>query len=440
MAGSKKITGLTQKEAAKALERYGWNELKKKRRLTGMAVFLRQFTNFIVWILVAATIISYSIGEVLNFWVINFIIVFVVVMGFLQEYKAERAMEALKKIVKPVTNVIRDGQLITIDAKEVVPGDILVLEVGDDIPADAELIEEIGLRTDESTLTGESVPVDKKKGDMIFAGTQAVNGKCKAHVTETGMKTKLGNIASLIQEKEEPTPLQIRMDHLGKFLAIIALGASVVILGIGIFRGASLLQMLIVALALAVAAVPEGLPLTMTLALSFGMHKMAKKNAIIRRMMAVETLGSTTMICTDKTGTLTKNEMTVQKLYVDDQIIKVTGAGYKPEGTFHLNHGNGKKRHPGWDDLFRAAILCNNANLIESGNRWVPVGDPTEVALITLGGKAGLKKDRLEKQFKRVEEILFTPARKMMTTIHQHEDGFLIASKGAPEEILKHCK
>lgn len=439
MVQSKKIIGLTTKEAAKALERYGLNELKKERRFTGMAVLLRQFMNFIVWILIAASIISYGIGEVINFWVINFIIVFVVAMGFLQEFKAERAMEALKRIVKPVTTVIRDGQKMTIEAKEVVPGDILALEVGDDIPADAELIEEIGLRTDESTLTGESVPVEKAKGDMIFAGTQAVNGKGMARVTGTGMKTKLGNIASLIQEKEEPTPLQMRMNQLGKFLAMIALGASVLILGIGIFRGASPLQMMIVALALAVAAVPEGLPLTMTLSLSFGMHKMAKKNAIIRRMMAVETLGSTTIICTDKTGTLTKNEMTVQKLYVDDQIIGVTGAGYKPEGSFYLNHGNGKKKHPEWDDLFKVAILCNNANLFETGKRWEPVGDPTEVSLITLGGKADFKKDRLEKQYKRVEEILFTPARKMMTTIHQHGDEFLIASKGAPEEILNHC-
>ena len=277
MPKPKRTTGLTGKEAIKALEKHGYNELKKKISFTGLAVFLRQFANFIVWILVAAAVISYGIGEVINFWVINFIIVFVVVMGFLQEYKAERAMEALKRIVKPVTTVIRDGYLMTIEAREVVPGDILSLEIGDDIPADAEVIEETALKTDESTLTGESVSVEKEKGQTIFAGTQIVNGKCTARVTATGMKTELGNIAALIQEKEEPTPLQMRMSQLGKFLAIIALGVSVVILGIGVFRGASLLEMLIVALALAVAAVPEGLPLTMTLALSFGMNKMAKK-------------------------------------------------------------------------------------------------------------------------------------------------------------------
>ena len=439
MTKAKKTTGLTGKEAIKALEKHGYNELKKKISFTGLVVFLRQFASFIVWILVAAAVISYGIGEVINFWVINFIIVFVVVMGFLQEFKAERAMEALKRIVKPIATVIRDGHLMSIEAREVVPGDILSLEIGDDIPADAEVIEETGLKTDESTLTGESISVEKKKGQTIFAGTQIVNGKCTARVTATGMKTELGNIAALIQEKEEPTPLQIQMSQLGKFLAIIALGVSVVILGIGVFRGASPVEMLIVALALAVAAVPEGLPLTMTLALSFGMNKMAKKNVVIRRMMAVETLGSTTMICSDKTGTLTKNEMTVQKVYVNGMDIAVSGVGYKPQGFFQFN-GKAIKKSPELADLFRVGILCNNANLLEIGRRWAPVGDPTEVALITLGGKAGFKKDKLDKQYKRVQEILFSSARKMMTTIHQHGDGFLIASKGAPEEILEHCK
>ena len=439
MAKTKKTIGLTSKQAVKALEQHGLNELKRQRGISGLRVFLRQFTNFIVWILVIAAVISYGIGEVINFWVILFIIAFVIVMGFMQEYKAERAMEALKKIVKPLTTVIRDGHVMTIEAKEVVPGDILVLEVGDNIPADAEVAEEVALKTDESTLTGESVPVVKEKGESIFAGTQIVNGRCKARVIATGMKTELGKIASMIQEREEPTPLQERMDQLGKFLALIALGASILILGIGIFRGASPLEMMIVALALAVAAVPEGLPLTMTLALSFGMNRMAKKNAIVRRMMAVETLGSTTMICSDKTGTITKNEMTVQQLYINGQIITVTGVGYRPHGEFRLDSKSVRKNSK-WADLFRVAVLCNNANLIEAGRRWEPVGDPTEVALLTLGGKADFWREKVEHQYKRVEEILFSSSRKMMTTIHQHEEEFLMASKGAPEEILDHCK
>jgi len=439
MPSSKKITGLTSKQAVKALEKFGLNELKTEYKFTALKIFLRQFTNVIVWILIIATVISYGIGEVINFWVINFIIAFVILMGFIQEYKAERSMEALRKIVEPQTTVIRDGRLMTILAKEVVPNDMLSLEVGDRVPADAEIIHSTNAEVDESMLTGESISVHKKNGDIIYAGTQIVDGRCKARVTATGMETKLGNIATLIQEIDEITPLQKRMDQLGKFLAVIAIGASVLILVLGIFRGATTTEMLIVALALAVAAVPEGLPLTMTLALSFGMHKMANKNAIVRRMMAVETLGSTTYICTDKTGTLTKNEMTVQQLFVDNQVFSVKGVGYKPVGDFYSN-GKEVKRLSMWDDFFKAGVLCNNSELLEMGrNNWEPIGDPTEVALVTLGRKAGFEKEDLEERFKRVEEILFSSTRKMMTTIHKDGQCFVIYSKGAPEEILERC-
>ena len=439
MTFSKKITGLTSEQASKALEKFGFNELSSKSQFTVLKVFLRQFVDVIVWILIIASLISYGIGEVINFWVINFIIVFVVMMGFIQEYKAERAMEALRKIVRPQANVIRNGRLMTIDAKDVVPGDILSLEVGDRVPADSELIHSMGVEVDESMLTGESISAHRENGDSIYAGTQLVNGHCQARVVATGMKTKLGDIATLIQETEEATPLQKRMDQLGKFLAVIALGASVLILLLGILRGAMPTEMLIVALALAVAAVPEGLPLTMTLALSFGMHKMAKKNAIVRKMMAVETLGSTTIICTDKTGTLTKNEMTVQKLFVDNQVVSITGAGYKPDGIFQLNNKEIKSVSK-WNEVFKASVLCNNSDLFEANhNFWEPIGNPTEVSLITLGRKAGFKKEDLEEKFKRVEEILFSSDRKMMTTIHENEGGYSVYSKGAPEEILERC-
>jgi len=439
MTFSKKITGLTSEQAAKALEKFGLNELKAKRKFTVLKVFLRQFVNVIVWILIIASLISYGIGEVINFWVINFIIVFVILMGFIQEYKAERAMEALRQIVRPQTTVIRNGRLMTIDAKDVVPEDILSLEVGDRIPADAEVMHGVNVEVDESMLTGESISVRKENGDLIYAGTQLVNGRCQARVVATGMKTKLGDIATLIQETEESTPLQKRMDQLGKFLAVIALSASIIILLLGVLRGATPTEMLIVALALAVAAVPEGLPLTMTLALSFGMHKMAKKNAIIRRMMAVETLGSITVICTDKTGTLTKNEMTVQKLFVDNQVISIKGVGYKPIGGFFMN-GQEVKSVSKWNKFFKANVLCNNSDLLElDHNLWEPIGDPTEVALITLGRKAGFKKENLEEKYKRVEEILFSSTRKMMTTIHKDEGGYSVYSKGAPEEILERC-
>ncbi|MBU1017581.1 cation-transporting P-type ATPase [Patescibacteria group bacterium] len=439
MTFSKKLTGLTSQQAARALEKFGLNELSTKREFTALKVFLRQFVDVIVWILIIASLISYGIGEVINFWVINFIIIFVVIMGFIQEYKAERAMEALRQIVRPQTTVIRNGRPMTIDAKDVVPEDILSLEVGDRVPADAELIHSTGVEVDESMLTGESISVHRENGNYIYAGTQLVNGHCQARVIATGMKTKLGDIATLIQNVEESTPLQERMDRLGRFLAMIALSASALILIIGIFRGASALEMLIVALALAVASVPVGLPLTMTIALSFGMYKMAKKNAIVRRMMAVETLGSTTVICTDKTGTLTKNEMTVQKLFADNQVISVTGVGYKPEGIFEIN-GKGIKSISKWNEIFKASVLCNNSDLFQSDhNTWEPIGDPTEVALVTLGRKAGFKKESLEEKHKRVEEILFSSARKMMTTIHKSEGSYSVYSKGAPEEILERC-
>ncbi|MBI5422106.1 HAD-IC family P-type ATPase, partial [Candidatus Peregrinibacteria bacterium] len=431
--------GLSSNEATALLERHGFNELSQKKEHVVLVVFFRQFKSVIVWILAIAAAISYGLGETVNFWVTACIVGFVILMGFLQEFKAEKAMEALKRIVQPMTTVFRDGRLHNLHAKLVVPGDLLSLETGDSIPADATVTESVALKTDESMLTGESAPVKKEPHTPVFAGTRIVQGRCMALVTATGMGTELGKIATLIQQEEGPTPLQKKMDRLGKNLALIALGASALIFALGVFRGASLFNMLVVALALAVAAVPEGLPLTMTLSLSFGMRKMAEKNAIIRRMMAVETLGSTTVICSDKTGTLTKNEMTVQRFYIPGQTIEVTGAGYKPEGLFRID-GKSQKKFPAATTLFKVVALCNNSGLSESGKgRYEPVGDPTEVALLTLAGKAGIRKEVLDRQHPRVEEILFTSDRKLMTTIHKREDGFWIATKGAPEEVLSRC-
>lgn len=438
MTESKKFSGLSSKKAAGLLKKHGYNKLKKKREWKVLKVFLRQLSNVIVWILITASVISYSIGEELNFWVINFIIAFVIIMGFFQEFKAEKIMEALRGMMKPKTTVIRDNNLMTIEVRELVPGDIVSLEMGYQVPADCEIIDVNNLEVDESQMTGESVSVHKKKKDMIHAGTQVVYGRCIARVLKTGMNTKLGKIASLVQEKEEVTPLQKRMDQLGKKLAGIALSVTSLILVIGLIKGVSMGQLLVVALALAVAAVPEGLPLTMTLALSFGMHKMAKQKAVVRRMTAVETLGSTTIICTDKTGTLTKNEMTVQNLFIDRQVINISGLGYIPEGTFKVKQ---KTIKPGkWEEFFQVAALCNNGNLREGEDGlFYPVGDPTEVALITLAEKAGFRKEQFDENNKRVEEIFFTSKRKMMTTIHKARSEYRICSKGAPEVILERC-
>lgn len=434
-------SGLTEEEAENRLEKYGFNELKEKRKITALKILLRQFSNFIVWVLFAAAMISLIVGEQLNFWVISSIIGFVIALGSVQEYKAEKAMEALKKIVEPTTTVLKDGKVREIMTRMVVPGDILLLESGNKIPADARIFEVVGLKVDESALTGESLSVEKKKGDLIFAGTQIVHGKCKALVIATGMQTELGNIAGMIQEAEEQTPLQIKMAHLAKSLAIIALVACALTFTLGLLTGAPLEGMLLIALALAVAAVPEGLPLTLTLTLAYGMHRMAGHNALIRKMLGVETLGSTTVICTDKTGTLTKNEMTVEKIFVDGGFIDTTGVGYEPDGDFYAD---GEKIDVAENDnlamLLKAAALCNNAVLEERGGKWEVVGDPTEVSLIVAAAKAGLWADDLKDEYRKINEIVFTSERKLMTTVHRKGVELIAFTKGAPEVILKKCK
>ena len=435
------MTGLSNLEVEERIKKYGYNELKEKKKVTWVKILLRQFSNILVWILFAASIISFFIGEILNFWVIIFLLFFIIFLGFIQEYKAESAMESLKKIVQPTTRVIRDGKVRKIPSREVVPGDLLILEMGDKIPADAEVTEAINLKVDESILTGESKAIEKKKGDLIFAGTQIVHGKCKAIVVATGMNTKLGKIARMIQDIEEKTPLQEKITKLGKILALIALIACAIIFIFGVVKGIPVVEILVVALALAVAAVPEGLPLALTLTLSIGMHRMAKQNAIIRKLLAVETLGSVTVICADKTGTITKNEMTVEKIFVDDKIFDVTGVGYEPKGKFLYN---GEEVDINKEEnlilLLKAVALCNNSVLEEKEGKWGIIGDPTEGALIVVATKANLWKEDLEKEYPRVREVIFTSERKMMTTIHKKDGKLLIFSKGAPEVILKKCK
>ncbi len=443
--------GLSFEDAKIRLEKYGINELEEKQKVTPLKVLLNQFADFIVWILFAAAIISLMIGETINFWVISSIIAFVVILGFIQEYKAEKAMEALKKIVEPTTKVLRNGRRKEILTNEVVPGDILLLETGSSIPADAKIFDITGLKVDEAALTGESGSVEKKEGDMVFAGTQIVHGKCKAVVTATGMQTKLGQIAGMIQEVEEKTPLQIKISDLAKSLAILALSASTLVFILGMIKGAPLGSMLIIALALAVASVPVGLPFTLTLTLAYGMHKMAKQNALIRKMLGVETLGSTTVICTDKTGTLTKNEMTVEKVYVDDTFFDITGVGYEPKGDFSVDGAKiDVAKHENLSMLLKAATLCNNAGFEESlgnlGNvekqeKWKLIGDPTEISLVVAAAKGDMWQDDLKNDYRMIEEILFTSERKLMSTVHEKsgEKCKTVFSKGAPEFLLKKC-
>ena len=433
-------TGLSEQEAQERLASYGKNELTEKKKTTALKVFLGQFVNLIVWVLAAAAVISLAIGETIDFMVIMFTIAVVIILGFIQEYRAEKAMEALKSIVQPETTVLRDKHLRKILTANVVPGDILVLETGDKVPADAFVFEVVALKIDESSLTGESVPVAKTENLDIFAGTQIVHGKCKALVTSTGMNTKIGQIAKLIQTGDEVTPLQAKITKLSLTLAFLAVLASAITFAIGIYIGAPFADMLLISLALAVAAVPEGLPLTLTITLAYGMKKMAGHNAIIRKMLAVETLGSTTIICTDKTGTLTRNEMTVEKLFVSETEVEVTGSGYIPKGDF-LKRGNSVNvtKDRTTLDLLRGITLCNNSAIEKKGEKWEVVGDPTEIALTVAAAKADLWKDELDKDYEMTEEIVFTSERKIMTTIHKTESGFISFTKGAPEFVLPQC-
>ncbi len=438
--------GLSSTEAKNRLSAYGLNELPEKKKISPIGILLSQFKNYLVLILIGAAVISSFTGETTNAYVILGIILFISVLGFVQEYKAERAMEALKKMVSPESRVVRDGTIRKIPVRELVPGDIILIEAGDRIPADARLVEAINLETVESSLTGESHPVSKsaealhenipvaERKNMVFMGTIATRGNGIAIVTGTGMNTQIGGIAQMIQAKEEEPPLKIKFNELAKQLARIVLLASFIIFIVGSLRGQDILQMLIVAAALAVAGIPEALPFIVTATLALGTQRMAKRHAIIRRLPAVETLGSATVICSDKTGTITRGEMTVRKIFTDT-IIEVTGSGYIPEGEFYRNS---VKIDPAADahlnEVLRIGMLCNNSHL-ENNEGWRIIGDPTEGALLVAAKKADIKNE----QYRRVTELPFDSERKLMSTMHMTPRGLVWLIKGAPEVMLGLC-
>ena len=439
--------GISEKEADERLKQYGLNEIKEEKRISPLKIFIEQFNSVVVWILIAATIISAFLKEYVDAIVILVIIILISVLGFFLEYRAERSIEALKKLTSLKATVIRNGQKKEIDSKHIVPGDIIVLETGDKVPADARLFEVINLQTQEAALTGESQPVKKNMDIMlekisiadmkniVFSSTIVVSGRAKAVVITTGMQTEIGKIATMMEEvKPEPTPLQKKMDDLGKLIGKVVIAIAVIIFAVAsIFQEKSLLDNLIVAVAVAVAAIPEALLAIVTMALALGTQRMLKRNVLVRRLPSVETLGSTTVICTDKTGTLTANEMTVKKLFVNGKVVEVTGTGYETKGQFLY-----KNKQIGFDEvefLLRIGALNNNAELKDSNL----IGDPTEGCLIVSAAKAGLMKEDLELEWPRVEEIEFTSERKMMTTIHKHHGEKIAFVKGAPEVVLKQC-
>ena len=442
--------GLGEEEASQRLLQYGRNRIDKASKASPLALFLSQFKNYLTIVLIFAALISVIAGENTNGYVILIIVVLVALIGFIQEYKAERAMDALREMVSSEADVIRDGKMISIPSEELVPGDVIYLEAGDRVPADGRIIEDTFLEVIEASLTGESLPVEKfsrplgeetplaDRRNLVFMGTIVTHGNCRALVTATGSSTEIGRISGLIEKEPEDPPLKRKLEQLAKRQALLVLMVSALVFFINLSRGYSIIETLITSIALAVAGVPEALPFVVTLALAYGTQGMARKNAIIRRLPAVETLGSTTVICTDKTGTLTTGQTMVREIYTY-RTVEITGSGYAPEGAFLFN---GREVNPKEEDLagvLRIGILSNNANLERANASWRIVGDPTEGALIVAAKKAGLLDD-VRKEWREILEYPFDSDRKMMTTVNRSDaQGTVVAAKGAPEVLLSRC-
>jgi len=443
--------GLSEREAEERLKKYGPNLIEKKRRLEPLKILVRQFTSFLVLLLVFATCISFFIGEFFDGLAISAIIILNASLGFFQEYRAEKAVEALKKLAAPKAKVLRDGKLRVLDAKNLVPGDIIFFEQGDILPADVRIIEAVNLKIDESLLTGESMPSLKfthklpekttlaDRENMGYSSTLVTYGRGKGVVVATGMKTEFGKIAESIQKiKEEPTPLLLRLRNLGLWLGAIILLLCGIIFAVELIFTRKIYESFMVAVALAVSAVPEGLPVAVTVCLALGVKRMAKRNAIVKKLASVETLGCVTVIATDKTGTLTKNEMTVKKIFVDNKVLEVTGIGYEPVGKI-LENGKEVKKLKDLSLLFEIGCLCNHASLEKDGE-WRVVGDPTEGSLLVAAAKFGIWREKLEKEYPIAAEIPFSSERKMMTTVHKRGKKYFVCVKGAPEVIVHKSK
>lgn len=446
--------GLTSTEAQNRLEKFGPNELTKKKGVSAWMLFLEQFKSLLIIILLFAIVLSAAIGEPIDAIIIGVIVVFACGLGFIQEYRAERAMEALKKMAAPTASVLRDGNEQVVPARELVPGDVIVIRTGDRMPADARLIEAINLKTNEASLTGESVPIEKittplqgdinigDKRNMVFMGTAAVYGRGTAIITATGMATEFGQIAGMLQDvKTERTPLQINLDRMGKRIAIVGLSLCFILAVMGVFRGHEILEMFVWGIALAVAAVPEALPAVVVISLALGVRRMVKRHALIRRLPAVETLGCTTVICSDKTGTMTQDQMTIKRIFSGGQFLEVGGTGYNPAGDFSRDGKNFEvKSNAGLVNLLRIGCLCNDSRLVQADNAWSIKGDPTEGAFIVAAVKAGIVQEEENIQYPRVREIPFSSETKMMVTVHRSPAGEVAYVKGAPEVVLEHCR
>ncbi|NJM23784.1 MAG: cation-translocating P-type ATPase [Richelia sp. RM2_1_2] len=484
-------TGLTSEDVESRLQKYGTNELEESAGRGNWEILLDQFKNIMLLMLIAVAIISGVLdlvalqagdlkpGEVpfKDTIAIMAIVILNGILGYLQESRAEKALAALKKLSSPNVRVIRNGKLADVEAKNVVPGDIMLLEAGVQVAADGRLIEQSNLQIRESALTGEAeavnkrteikLPEDASLGDrinLVFQGTEVVQGRAKVLVTHTGMKTELGKIAEMLQSVEtEDTPLQQRMTQLGNVLVGGSLALVAVVIGIGLLQGGNLQELLEVSLSMAVAVVPEGLPAVITVTLALGTQRMVRRNALIRKLPAVETLGSVTTICSDKTGTLTQNKMVVQSVYTSQHLLKVTGEGYAPNGDFKLDDKRVEiEDYSEIPPLLIPCAVCNDAVLQQEKGDWIILGDPTEGALVTLAAKAGIEQDQWNSKLPRVGEFPFSSERKRMSVICRIEqvntgistvgdvdpaisnlltsdEKYLMFTKGSPELILQRC-
>ncbi len=447
-------SGLTTKDAQDRLRQYGLNEIEDISKISHLKILLRQVkSNFIVYLLFAAMLISFSVGKSITAYTILAVILMVIIVGYLQEYRSEKAISALKGMLVPTSVVIRDGKEQEIQSISLVPGDILVLRNGEKIPADCVLLEDKELHVNESALTGESNEVRKKAGseanpsdeNLVFMGTFVVNGRGVAKIIHTGMNTKFGKIAGLISTTEKDLPLQKKVNNIAKYMSILAVTVSILTGMLMLLRaetidGGVIINIIILVIALSVSAFPEGLPVVLITTLSTGAFRMARLNAIVNRMSIIETLGETTVICSDKTGTITKGEMTVKKIFAGNSFYDVSGAGYDSKGDFFLKNKRVNIRNePFLEGLLNNAVACNDARIERSGeNEYKVSGSPTESALLILAAKAGLFREDLD--CRRVQEIPFNSDRKMMSVLCQLKKEKMVYSKGAPEYLIKHCK
>jgi Ca2+-transporting ATPase len=447
--------GLQSEQIKEKQNQYGPNQLKEQKGTSALTIFLEQFKNFIIWVLIGAAIISGLLQEWVDAIAIIVIVILNAILGFIQEYRAEKSLAALKKLSSPTSKVIRNGQHQVIPSSELVPGDIIELEAGDNIPADSRVAWlTSNFNVAEASLTGESTPVLKtssaleekeiplaERANMVYLGTSVVLGKARAVIVATGMSTELGKIAGMIQEiGKETTPLQKKLQEFGKWIVYLCFVLVGIVFLLEWIRGGKIIDVFLTSVSLAVAAIPEGLPAVVTIALALGVQRMVARHAIIRKLPSVEALGCATVICSDKTGTLTKNEMTVQAVYAGGNIFHVTGIGYAPSGNFLLNDKQvNPNDYPNLISVLNVSVLCNGSQLVENNGSYQIVGDPTEGSLLTAADKAGILKKEKEKEFSFIDEIPFDSNRKKMTIVRQNNEKIIAFVKGAPDVMLQDC-